>query len=128
VETNISELESKLNSVIVTEENWRKQQNTLTMTNMQFIDNTIIFNISFELKPEFTYSISIRLNQERYYDRNGQQYRFRSVAFQHYVPSDDNVSLAIQFGGLTVSLGKKCDAVQYIGLSCSYHKVNATQI
>ena len=126
LETSISGLESRIQSVSVTEERESQEATTTTITDMQYNDNTISFNNSVELKPGVTYTINIDLKGEQYYDTFYSIYRNRSVAFQHYVPHNDEVSVPIVFGGLTLSLGEKCDVVQRIGLTRTSHKASAT--
>ena len=126
LKTNMSGLESRTKSVSVTEERESQEATTTTLTDMQYNNNTISFNNLVELKPGATYTISIDLKGEQYYDQYYGTYQYRSVAFQHYVPHNDEVSVAIIFGGLIVSLGEKCDVIQRIGLNRTSHKASAT--
>jgi len=126
LETSISGLGSRIQSVSVTEERESQEATTTTITDMQYNDNTISFNNSVELKPGVTYTISIDLKGEQYYDQYYGYNPYGSEAFQHYVPHNDEVSVPIIFGGLIVSFGETCDVVQRIGLNRTSHKAGAT--
>jgi len=126
LETSISGLEARTKSVSVTEEKESQEVTTTTISDMQYNDNTITLNNSAELKPGVTYTISIDLKGEQYYDQYYGYNPYGSEAFQHYVPHNDEVSVPIVFGGLIVSVGEKLDVVQRIGLNRTTHKISAT--
>ena len=114
VETNISGLQSKIIKVSITEDSENEAPITTVMTNMSYRNDTIIFDNGIEMKPGIRYSVNVNMKQEAIYNATFKFTDRRSIPFTHHGSHKNPMPVDLKFGGVSVLLSQKCDAVKTV--------------